>query len=83
MWKGKTGSLKYDPKLITIYIRMTNKIFSIIALMIIMSGLTPLCTNIYQVITVIVLSFGMSIYQLIKLYKIMIFEYISYLFDGN
>lgn len=81
MWKGKTGNLNDDPKLVAIYIKMMNKIFSIIMLTTIMSGLTPLCTNMNQILMAIGVPMILSIYQVFKLYKVMLEEYLPYLFN--
>ena len=81
MWKGKTGNLNDDPKLVAIYIKMMNKIFSIIMLTTIMSGLVPLCTEMMQVIMVIGIPISLCIYQVFKLYKVMFEEYLPYIFN--
>ena len=79
--KSMIEKLDDDPKLVSIYIKMMNKIYSIIALTTIMSGLAPLCTEIYHIIIVIGVPLFLSIYQIFKLYKVIWDEYFPYILN--
>lgn len=82
MNKNESAKREHDPKLSGIHVRMVNKIFSIIVLMLLTSGIMSWCNEVYQLFIVMVIGLLLTLYQLLTLYKIIWREYFPYIFKG-